>query len=243
MTQTSSKLLQFPTIAKPNIDDVFKEFLRSQKGRLKPKTYRRYVEVVDLYRHCLNSYGFNELTSSSESAMYERFYEYKNLDFCTIFGADKILPSLSYFLNFFMIRKVISSEALLHGAGTVSKKLVKWLEEKGTIDQEQAHKASVIAAEATRELPAVERLARLLYEFSQTHSPRYWTAELDDYFIIEKVEPGLVHLSAMSSPDQVEVRLPKEITDHCRLGWQVNLLLGKTRNGWSIMETGNVYPG
>jgi hypothetical protein len=47
----------------------------------------------------------------------------------------------------------------------------------------------------------------------------------------------------MSSPDQVEVRLPKEITDHCRVGWQVNLLLGKTRNGWSIMETGNVYPG
>jgi hypothetical protein len=37
--------------------------------------------------------------------------------------------------------------------------------------------------------------------------------------------------------------LPKEITDHCRVGWQVNLLLGKTRNGWSIMETGNVYPG
>ena len=159
-----------------------------------------------------------------------------------IFGPEKILPSLSYFLNYFMIRKVMASEALLQAAGTVTKRLIKWLEEQGFVGREEAAKATAIAAEAARELPAAERLARLLYEYAQQHAPRYWTAELDDYFTVDKVEPGLLYLSAMTSADSVEVSVPKEITDHCRVGWQVNLLLGKTRNGWSILETGNVYP-
>jgi hypothetical protein len=40
----------------------------------------------------------------------------------------------------------------------------------------------------------------------------------------------------------VELRLPEEILRHCHVGWQVNLLLGKTSRGWQIIESGNVYP-
>jgi Uri superfamily endonuclease len=65
---------------------------------------------------------------------------------------------------------------------------------------------------------------------------------LDDYFTVEKVSPGVLLLTGSSASGLVEVRVPREITDHCREGWQVNLLLGKTRNGWCILETGNVYP-
>ena len=136
----------------------------------------------------------------------------------------------------------MASESLLQGAGTVTKRLIKWLEERGYIEEEQSSRGMRLAAEAARELPAAERLARLLYEYAQNHAPRYWTAELDDYFLIEKVNPGFLILSGLSTSGIVEVRVPKEITDHCRLGWQINLLLGKTRNGWCILETGNVYP-
>lgn len=240
--KNQNKVLNFPTVAEPSIEKVFAEFLKDQQKRLKTRTLHRYEEVVDLLRHCLNGYGYHELDNSSEVALYEKLYFQKNLEFCYIFGPDKILPSLSNFLNYFMIRKVMASEALLQAAGTVAKKLVRWLEEHGHIDDDQAARGGRIASEAARELPAAERLARLLYEYAQNHAPRYWTSELDDYFTIEKVHAGILILSSGSMSGIVEVRVPKEITDHCRLGWQVNLLLGKTRNGWCILETGNVYP-
>lgn len=237
-----SNVLPFPTIANPNIEDIFARFLKSQQKRLKPKTFHRYEEVIDLMRHCLNGYGYHELDSSSEVALYEKLYFHKNLEFCVIFGPKKILPSLSNFLNYFMIRKVMASEALLQASGTVTKKLVRWMEENEFTDAEEARRACRIAAEAARELPAAERLARLLYDYAQTHAPRYWTSELDDYFSIDEIQPGVLLLSGLSTNGNVELKIPKEITDHCRVGWQVNLLLGKTRNGWCILETGNVYP-
>jgi len=236
------KVLVFPTVAEPNIEKVFAQFLKEQQKRLKTRSYHRYEEVVDLLRHCLNGYGYHDLDSSSDIALYEKLYFQKNLEFCVIFGPEKILPVLPHFLNYFMIRKVMASESLLQASGTVVKKLIRWLEENSHMDREQAIKMTRIAAEAARELPAAERLARLLYEYAQNHAPRYWTSELDDYFIIEKVQPGELFLSGGSTSGLLEVRVPKDITDHCREGWQVNLLLGKTRNGWCILETGNVYP-
>jgi len=238
----SKKVLYFPTVSQPSIEEVLALFLKEQQKRLKPRTFNRYEEVVDLLRHCLNGHGYHELDTSSEVALYEKLYFQKNLEFCFIFGPEKIVSSLPNFLNYFMIRKVMASEALLQAAGVVAKKLVKWLEENGFIGKEIADKVTRLAAEAARELPAAERLARLIYEYAQTHAPRYWTAELDDYFVIDQVHPGILILSGMATTGIVEVRVPKEITDHCRKGWQVNLLLGKTRNGWCILETGNVYP-
>lgn len=242
MMSESRKILQFPTVADPNIESVFAAFLKDQQKRLKARTFHRYEEVMDLLRHCLNGYGYHELDDPSEIALYERLYFQKSQEFCVIFGPDKILPSISNFLNYFMIRKVMASETLLQVTGTVAKKFIKWLEEQGYIDKEQTVKGMRVASEAARELPAAERLARLVYEYAQSHAPRYWTSELDDYFIIEKVHPGVLFLSGTSTQGLVEVRIPKEITDHCRVGWQINLLLGKTRNGWCILETGSVYP-
>ena len=217
-------------------------FLKDQQTRLKPRTFNRYEEVIDLLRHCLNGHGYHELDSSSDVALYEKLYFQKSLEFCFIFGPEKIVSSLPNFLNYFMIRKVMASEALLQSAGVVAKKLAKWLEENGHIEKEAANRIIRLAAEAARELPAAERLARLMYEYAQSHAPRYWTAELDDYFVIDQIHPGILILSGMATSGIVEVRVPKEITDHCRKGWQVNLLLGKTKNGWCILETGNVYP-
>ena len=237
-----TKVIDFPKIAEPNIDTVFAEFLKDQQDRLKLKSYQRYEEVIDLFRHCLNGSGYHELDDSSEVILYERLYFQKNHEFCVIFGPDKIVPALSGFMNYFMTRKVMASESLLQATGTVAKRLIKWLEEHRHIDREQAVRGYGIASEAARELPAAERLARLLYDYAHKHAPRYWTAELDDYFTVEKVQPGILLLSGISNSELVEVRAPKEITDHCKVGWQINLLLGKTRNGWCILESGNVYP-
>ncbi|HQN18337.1 MAG TPA: hypothetical protein PKV86_04345 [Syntrophobacteraceae bacterium] len=239
----SNKVLHFPTVAQPSIEDVLDRFLKDQRKRLKPRTFQRYEEIIDLLRHCLNGYGHHNLDRSSEVTLYERLYFQKNIEFCTIFGPDKILSALYNFLNYFMIRKVMASEALLQSAGTVTRKLVKWLGEHGFIGDEEAMNGDRIASEATRELPAAERLARLLYNFAQHYAPRHWTDELDDYFTIEGIQPGLLTLSGATTSGSIEVKVPIEISDHCKEGWTVNLLLGKTPQGWCILETGNVYPG
>ncbi len=237
-----NKILFFPMVARPCILEVLTEFLDEQAKRLKPRTYRRYEEVVDLFRHCMNNYGVDELTNSADIVFYERLYYQKNLEFTAIFGPDKILPCLPYFLNFFMLRKVMASEGLLEAAGTVSRRLVRWLLENGYVKAEEAEEAAKVVMGAARELPAAERVARLLFHYAQSHTPRYWTLELDDYFTIDKVNPGTLVLAGSNTSALVELKVPKEITDQCKEGWQISLLLGKTQGGWSILETGNVYP-
>ncbi|SFM46227.1 hypothetical protein [Thermodesulforhabdus norvegica] len=237
-----AQVIPFPQVARPNINELLDEFLQEQNRRLKPATFRQYRVVTELLRHCLDGYGPNFLTDA-EYQLYERLYTVKNLEFCSIFGADKILAGLPTFLGEFMIRKVAASESLLRWSGTVTKKLAKWLADYGYVGKARARKAMRYAAEASKVLPAAERLARLLYEHAHLHAPRFWTMEIDDYFTIEEILPGRLILSSLSSDiETVELRLPEEILTHCRVGWHVNLLLGKTPRGWQIIETGNVYP-
>ena len=121
----SKKVLHFPTVSRPSIEEVLTLFLKDQQKRLKPRTFNRYEEVIDLLRHCLNGHGYHDLDNSSEVALYEKLYFQKNLEFCFIFGPEKIVASLGNFLNYFMIRKVMASEALLQAAGIVTQKTGK----------------------------------------------------------------------------------------------------------------------
>ena len=239
------KIVRHPRPAEPNIRRVLEEFLDEQRDGLRPRTLARYEAVLDLLRSHLNGYAHEGL-SAPEAARFERSYNAEgkeHREFCDLFGPEKIVENLGSFLGYFMIRKVVGSESLLRSTGTVTKKLIQWLLEKGHIDQEMADKALEIAMEAARELPAAERLARMLYEYAQSHAPRHWTTELDDYFTVEEVEANCLYLSGMDSETGiVEVTVPREIVEHCKVGWQINLLLGETRSGWRILETGNVYP-
>ncbi|MEJ5299900.1 MAG: hypothetical protein WHS38_02805 [Thermodesulforhabdaceae bacterium] len=242
MGNQRGQVIPFPTPEKPSIKDLFEEFLEEERRRLRPATFRNYYVVIQLLEHCLDSYGYGFL-SEAESQLYERLYERKKLEFCSIFGPEKVVLVLSTFLGDFMIRRVAASESLLRYSGTVTKRLIKWLSDKGAISKVKAKKAMNYAAEASRVLPAAERLARLLYEYAHSHPPRSWNMEIDDYFTIEEIMPGKLILSTLSSEiEMVELRLPEEILSHCRIGWQINLLLGKTSRGWQIVDSGSVYP-
>ncbi len=238
----SKKVLHFPTVSQPSIDDVLTLFLKDQQKRLKPRTFNRYEEVIDLLRHCLNGHGYHDLDTSSEVALYEKLLLPEKPRILLYFrsGKDCFLPAQLFEL--FHDTKSDGFRGVASGCGSSCKKTGEVAEENGYIGKEIADRVTRLAAEAARELPAAGRLARLIYEYAQSHAPRYWTAELDDYFVIDQVHPGILILSGMATSGIVEVRVPKEITDHCQKGWQVNLLLGKTRNGWCILETGNVYP-
>jgi len=139
----SAKIVRFPRPAEPSIRRVLEDFLEAQRTRLAPRTLARYEAVLDLLRSYLNGYAHESL-SAPEAARFERSYNAEgkeHREFCDLFGPEKIVENLGSFLGYFMIRKVMAGEDLLRAAGTVTKKLSKWLAGKGYVTQEAAGEA------------------------------------------------------------------------------------------------------
>jgi hypothetical protein len=120
-----------PATAARTIQDVLEEFLAEQDARLSPATFRRYASSVELLWMHLNGYGHSEL-SHDELERFERAFEEGDEEaFCHLFGPDKIIEQIPHFLYLFMLRKVMARESDLLAAATTSRKLVRWLVERG----------------------------------------------------------------------------------------------------------------
>ncbi len=88
------------------IDDALVRLLDVQRSRLALRTFRRYEEICDLLRHCLNGYGHTGL-SGLELKRWERAYEAGDEEvFCHLMGPEQLVDNLGEFLGYFMIRKV-----------------------------------------------------------------------------------------------------------------------------------------
>ncbi|RPF49467.1 hypothetical protein EDD75_0281 [Thermodesulfitimonas autotrophica] len=228
----------------PRIEEVLAEFLEEQRRRLRPSTFRRYEEVVELFEHCLDNYGYQFL-EEDESALYEKLSREKGVEFCAVFGPEKIPDCVNEFLSYFMVRKVLCGKDLLRTSGTVMKRLAAWLAEKGYISQEDAALMAETAREAVRELPRGRDVQELLAEYVEAHPAPAGEDFIEDLFKVEKVEPGKLYLSGGGVSGREEtfvVPVPPEVSARCRAGWQVTLGLVKTRRGWRISWVGTVYP-
>ncbi|WP_156291049.1 hypothetical protein [Oceanobacillus salinisoli] len=59
---------------------------------------------------------------------------------------------------------------------------------------------------------------------------------------MRKIEKGKLWLEDDFGTDMIgPVVVTKEISDLCQEGWRINLVIGKSSNGWHILESGNVY--
>lgn len=228
----------------PTIDAILREFLDDQRERLATSTYRRYEDVIRLLRHCLDGYGHQSLFGIEEKRWRKAYDAGDEEAFCNLMGPQRIVENSGEFLGYFMIRKVMAGEELLKAAGTVTKKLAKWLHEHGYIDEDAAEIAAERGADAVRELPRAGRLSRLLYELSR-RSPVISDSDsiadddwVEDYLMIEKVEPGRLWFEGEIGPLEV----PKPASDLAQEGWTVNIVLARIKGRWYVREVGNVYP-
>ncbi len=240
MSKHTKKL---PQPSEKTIEDVLDEFLKEQQKRLKPSTMRKYEDIIDLFQSCLDGYGHQGL-NKKEAALFDRLYNAEgdeHREFCQVFGPEKIADSMDEFLNYFMIRKVMCGKELMQAAGTVIKKLGKWLKEKGYIQSESAAKVVSCGATAAKELPATEELAWMLADYADCTAVDC-DEVIEDHFTIEAVEPGKLRLSAFLGNDEIIVPVSRNISNACRVGWSISGALGKTDKGWFILEAWNVYP-
>ena len=249
----SLKIVELPRPADPCIDGVFDEFLEEERGRLAPRTLGEYQDVVELLRGYLNGYAHQSL-SREDAALFDRRYSAEgkeHREFCQLFGPEKILDELDSFLGYFMIRKVIAGEDLMRAAGTVTKKLSKWLATNGYVSEDAGRAGADSAAAAVRELPRAERAARMLWDAAdRLGSDPTVLAEKDylefDHYTIARVEPGRVWLEVWEgkkSRSLGPIPAPNPATDLLHEGWDVSCALARVRGAWRMVEVANVYPG
>jgi hypothetical protein len=227
----------------PSIDDLLAAFLAEQRARLSARTYRNYEYVVELLGHCLNGYAYQSL-SGLDLKRWQKAFDGGDEDaFCRLFGAEHIVENLGEFLGYFMVRKVIAGQELIAAAGTVTKKLARWLHDHGYIDAGDYEAASDRGADAARDLPRADKLSRLLYELAQ-ETPDVAPDAIADkdwaegHLQIAGVEPGVLFFEGGIGP----LRVSPTISALAQVGWGVTITLARLRGTWRVLEVGNVYP-
>jgi len=113
-------------------------------------TFRKYEEVAELLRHYLDGYAYHCLDGDERERWKAEFDTHEAAAFCRPLGPEKIPTNLGEFLDYFMLRKVIASQELLKASGTVTGGFVRWLAQRGYVDEKAAGHASDRAREALR---------------------------------------------------------------------------------------------
>jgi hypothetical protein len=226
-----------------SIERALNDFLAEQRVRLADSSFRQYLQVVDLLCSSLNNYAHDGLSEPERRLFTEAYDAGDEQAFCHLFGPEKIPEHLGAFLGYFMVRKVFASRELLRAAGTVTRRLVEWLEREGFIESEVAAAAVERAKVAARDLPRADRLGELLADLTDAALPAGLEQLADDCLVedflpIERVEPGALWFEGGIGP----VAVPKAASELAEVGWEVNVVLARTPSGWRLLEVGCVYP-
>ena len=231
-----------PATPTRTIENVLEEFLAEQDARLSPTTFRKYASSVELLWMHLNRYGHSEL-SGAELRRFERAFEEGDEDaFCHLFGPEKIVEQIPHFLYWFMLRKVFARESDLLAAATTSRKLVRWLVERDYVNGESAELALEAAAPARNDLPAADKLSRVLHDHTGgmfgPEPPKPDARIVEDYLTIERTEPGAHRFEGGLGP----LRVPDEAAELVKPGWGLWAGLACEGGRWRLLEHGIVYP-
>jgi hypothetical protein len=221
------------------IAHIFEEFLADQKSGISGKTYRKYETIISLYGSYLESYWpghddeYDKVTKSGGT-------------YCGSFGPEEITGGYSEFLGYFMPRKVMCGKDTMQAAGTVTKKLAKWLAEKGYItDTEDADEAQERAGRAAKDLPRSLDVLELLTAWVDETAPDRPAESIEDHFWIEKMEPGKLWLEPVSAFEETvigPVPVPQEVTQLCQSHWDIAGVVAKVGKEWRFVEVWSVTP-
>ena len=141
------------------IAQVFEEFLADQKPRISHKTYLKYQSAISLYKMYLESYWPGHDGESDKVGG----------SYCDSFGPEDATAGYSEFLGYFMPRKVMCGKETMQAAGTVTKKLAKWLAEKGYVEDTEYEQER--AGKAARDLPNARAVVDMLDAYVDETAP------------------------------------------------------------------------
>ena len=223
--------------AKPvkTISVIFDEFLADQKDRISHKTFLKYQSIIGLYKSYLESYW------PGHDGEYDKITKTGGT-FCDTFGPEDATAGYSEFLGYFMPHKVMCGKETMQAAGTVTKKLAKWLAEKGYIKDTEYEQEQ--AGAAAKELPNATEVVDLLNAYCDETAPVRHGGEIEDHFWIDRIEPGKLWLSPLTRGDKPigPILVPKRVTALCEPGWDIGGVVAKVGKGWRLIEVWYVSP-
>ena len=228
--------------AKRPIKVVLAEFIADQRKRLKPKTLRRYESIVQLLEASMDGYAYQYL-DENETALWDVHFNAEGRDhreFCEIFGPEKIPENVGEFLGYFMPHKVMCGKDLLRAAGTVTRKLGRWLAEKGFVSGDSADDMADRGARASKILPAAATLSDMLAAHADATAGPV-SKRVEGRFVVLAVGAASLDLEEMMSDAKMTVPVPRSAAKACQLGWRISGCVGKSARGWRLVEVWNIY--
>jgi hypothetical protein len=225
-----------PPKSNKTIDQILDEFLDDQEARLSHSSFTKYETIIRLYKAYLERYW-----PGHEQKEYDAITK-KGGTYCATFGAEDITEGFSEFLGYFMPHKVLGGTGTMKAAGTVIKKLNKWLVAKGYTEADEVTSDSV--KELGRDLGASQSLLDKLTDWVEDHKPSNYQKAIEGHFWIERIEPGQLWLGSIDTNDTVDgpVPVPKAISKSCKEGWDIGAAVAKTAEGWRLLEVWNISP-
>jgi hypothetical protein len=226
------------------IEQALDKFLEEQEARLRPRTYRGYDYAINLFVAYLDGYAYQYL-DGKDAERYKKLRIDYDRRFIDVFGPEIIDTSMvSEFLGDFMVRKVMCGKDFMRTTSTVMRRLMKWMHERGYMGDEEREEAIGVVDALKDDLPKVVELAYLILEYADNAPWEDYSRTQEGYFTVTRVEPGRLWLkdNRGSGRKVGPISVSKEISSMCKVGWTISLELGKTKEGWRILQSGCVYP-
>ena len=161
-----------------------------QARRLSKRALGQYRDILDCFEQYLETYW------PGHEPEYDRITGAGGV-YCKSFGHNEIPDAYGEFLGYFMPCKITCGKDTLRTAGTVMKKLAKWLVETGYVAE--AKEAMEQANEAVRVLPLSAEALQVLSTYLLDHPPHRYTNETEDHFKVACVEPGKIWVEPFSA--------------------------------------------
>jgi hypothetical protein len=191
----------------------------------------------------LESYGYQYVAQDEEEYVDEDDEEFDDdeVPFIEANTADVLPEALTEFLFEWQIREYPSDADEARTTSEVAGRLMDWLAEERLVRVADALDAAAMARRAADEVPRAKRLADLLRPLTG-EAPRELPSSddevVEDFFRIERVEPGALWLEQDVGP----IAVPEAASDIAETGWWVNIVAMRLGGTWYLGEVGNVYP-
>jgi hypothetical protein len=191
----------------------------------------------------LESYGYQYVAQDEEEYVDEDDEEFDEdeVPFIEANTADVLPEAMTEFLFEWQIRESPSDADEARTTSEVAGRLMDWLAEERLVRVADALEASAMARRAADEVPRAKRLANLLQPLA-SEAPRERPSSddevVEDFFRIERVEPGVLWLEHEVGP----IAVPEAASDIAEPGWWVNVVAIRLGGTWYLGEVGNVYP-
>jgi hypothetical protein len=237
------KIATLPQVAKPSISDLVAEFL-DDSAAAQQESHEDKKGVLALFIECMNLYGHQFLGAVELERLdrYEALKGTKRLDYCQIFGPDKVPQNAALFVGYYIIAKIMQDGKDMEDCARVVAAFCRWLGEKRYLPKKVAQEATERASKIGAVIAQSEEVNNMLWRQAQK-SPSIREKYLQPgYRVVTRIEDDFVWLVGRDGQEIGPVLLPGGAAEKMEEGWTICSALLQVGARWHFAEVGNVYP-